>query len=341
MLERGGYDQPRSEVTADVPAFLPGLPAGVTPDRLALAYWLVSPENPLTARVAVNRAWQTLFGRGLVSTPEDFGRQGETASHPELLDTLARDFVEGGWDTKALHRRLVMSSTYRQSAARETGAFREDPDNVLIGRSARHRLPAWMLRDQALALAGLLVDDRGGPPVRPYQPEGVWAEATFGQIRYSPDSGESLYRRSLYVFWRRIVGPTIFFDGARRQTCEVRPGRTNTPLHALVTLNETAYVEAARVFAERVHRSADGDRARVSWAFRAATARTPEPHELELLVGRLTLAREHFEAHPEEASALLGVGEALPDPKIEPAELAAHAVVCGVILNLDEVLTRP
>ncbi len=340
-LERGGYDQPREEVAPGVPAFLPPLPEGAPRNRLTLARWLVSGEHPLTARVTVNRIWQRLFGRGLVATPEDFGRQGEAPSHPELLDFLAQRFVASGWDLKALHRDILLSSAYRQSSRVAPWHLEEDPDNARLTRQSRHRLPSWMLRDQALALSGLLVGDLGGPPVRPYQPEGVWAEATFGTIRYNPDSGDALHRRSLYVFWRRIVGPTVFFDGARRQTCEVRPSRTSSPLDALTTLNETAYVEAARRFGARAAGQATSTEERVSWAFRAATARDPEAEELAILVARYEEALTWARQRPEEARALLSVGESALGSDAPPAELAALAVVCGVVLNLDEVLTRP
>jgi hypothetical protein len=341
LLERGGYDQPRHEVQPGVPAFLPPLPEGAPRNRLTLARWLVSGEHPLTARVTVNRVWQRLFGRGLVATPEDFGRQGEAPSHPELLDHLARRFVESGWDLKALHRDILLSSTYRQSSRVQPWHLEEDPSNARLTRQSRHRLPSWMLRDQALALSGLLVGDLGGSPVRPYQPEGVWAEATFGTIRYNPDSGDALYRRSLYVFWRRIVGPTVFFDGAKRQTCEVRPSRASSPLHALTTLNETAYVEAARKLGERALAAADGTRAQLAWAFRAATARAPKPEELAILEGRHAEALEWYDAHPGDADALLAVGASPVESSASRSLLAAHAVVCGVLLNLDEVLTRP
>src|SRR5690606_33327634 len=222
ILERGNYQQPGAIVTAGTPAFLPKLPTEGDPDRLALANWLVDGKHPLTARVAVNRAWQTFFGRGLVATTEDFGRQGDRPSHPQLLDWLAQQFVESGWDVKQLHRLIVTSRTYRQSATASPEAFARDPNNELLARSSRHRLPAWMLRDQALALSGRLVTQVGGTPVNPYQPEGIWAEATFDTIRYQQGQGDDLYRRSLYVFWRRIVGPTVLFDTQARQACVVK-----------------------------------------------------------------------------------------------------------------------
>lgn len=342
MLTKGLYSAPMEDpVDPGVPSFLPEFPADAPRNRLTLARWLVDPAHPLTARVTVNRYWQTFFGRGLVATTEDFGRQGSRPTHPELLDWLAVRFVSSGWDVKALHKLIVMSATYRQSSAVTTAAVERDPQNLLLSRSPRFRLPSWMLRDQALALSGLLVPQIGGPSVRPYQPEGIWADATFGKIRYQQDQGASLYRRSLYIFWRRIVGPTMLFDAGKRQTCEVKPTITNTPLHALTTLNETSYVEAARVMGQRVIHEVDGDpRSRIRYAFRLATAREPANEELELLETRWRAIRAEYAAQPGQAAALLEVGAAPRDTKLEPAEHAAYAVICSLLLNLDEVLTR-
>lgn len=349
ILSGGGYDQPRGEpLEADVPAFLPPLPErsveeGETPrraNRLDLAEWLLDPEHPLTARVIVNREWQKFFGRGLVATPEDFGRQSSAPSHPELLDYLATQFVVNGWDLKALHREILLSSTYRQSVHFDADLDADDPANVELRRAPRHRLPAWMLRDQALALAGIINLEQGGPGVRPYQPDGVWAEATFDTIRYTQDQGDALYRRSLYVFWRRIVQPTFFFDTGKRQLCEVGAGRTNTPLHALVTLNETAYVEAARLFAERAWRNGEDLGERLDWAWFAATGRTPDADELETLARRWNEVHLHYLAQPDEAEALLSVGARPRDAELMAPDLAALTVVCSLILNLDEVLCR-
>jgi hypothetical protein len=222
------------------------------PDRLELAQWLVSPTNPLPARVTVNRLWQQFFGVGLVKTSEDFGLQGERPSHPELLDWLAIEFVESGWDVKALIRTVVLSATYRQSSQSSPENRERDPENRKLSRGPRFRMSSPMIRDMALASAGLLTERVGGTAVNPYQPAGVWEETTFGNKRYTQDHGEALYRRSLYVFWRRIIGPTLFFDVANRQTCTVKTPRTNVPLHALLTLNDTGYVEAARVLAQQV-----------------------------------------------------------------------------------------
>ena len=267
VLERGTYNKPtKIEVQPGTPTFLPTLPVSTTkpvrPNRLMLARWLVDPAQPLPARVTVNRYWQTFFGKGIVKSTEDFGNQGEKPSHPKLLDWLATQFIQGvtlpgkpkskAWDVKALHKLIVMSATYRQTSRISSELLKRDPENILLARSPRYRMPSWMLRDQALAISGLLVKKLGGPPVKPYQPPGIWGDATFGKIRYKQDKGENLYRRSMYIFWRRIVGPTMFFDGSKRQTCDVKPTRTNTPLHALTTLNDVTYVEAARVMAQRV-----------------------------------------------------------------------------------------
>ncbi len=340
ILERGNYAAPGEPVTAATPAFLPPVPAGPA-DRLTLARWLVDDDHPLTARVAVNRAWQTITGRGLVRTSEDFGRQGERPTHPQLLDWLARWFVDSGWNTKALHRLIVTSATYRQSASAPAASFRDDPGNAQLARSSRLRLPAWMLRDQAIALSGRLVDRLGGEPVRPYQPAGVWAEATFGTIRYEQDDGDALYRRSLYTFWRRIVGPTVFFDTPPRQTCVVRRSTTNTPLHALTTLNETGFVEAARGLAARAHAAGTDTRSRLRWMFFAATARDPDASELAELERRHDEARRTFIADPARADALLGVGDAPVGGGVDRPMLAASTVLASIVLNLDEVLTRP
>jgi len=338
ILERGNYQQPQQVVQTGTPAFLP--PLAGKPNRLALARWLVSGKHPLTARVAVNRAWQTFFGRGLVATTEDFGRQGDRASHPQLLDWLANDFVSNGWNVKRLHRQIVTSRTYRQSSAASANAFRDDPDNVLLGRSQRHRLPAWMLRDQALALSGKLAALVGGKPVNPYQPEGIWSEATFGTIRYMRGNGDDLYRRSLYVFWRRIVGPTVFFDTQTRQQCVVRRSITNTPLHALTTLNETGFVESARGLATRAFHAGDTADARITWLLRAAAARAPTSAEHKVLRARLDQSIRHFTDNAAAATQLLEVGDAAPDASIPAAELAGLCIIASIVLNLDEVLTR-
>jgi hypothetical protein len=266
--------------------------------------------------------------------------QGEAPSHPELLDWLATEFVAHGWDMKAVHRWIVTSATYRQSS-RLTGAMHErDPENRLLARGPRQRLPSWMLRDQALAAAGLLVEKIGGPAVKPYQPEGIWEEATFGKKTYKQDHGAALYRRSLYVFWRRIVGPTTFFDAGARQVCTVKVAPTNTPLHALVTLNDTAFVEAARVFAQGISVAADDDASRLEYAFRVLTLRSPASKEKTLLLARLEKLRGQFAADPAAALQLASVGEAARPESLDPVEHAAWTALCSLLMNLDEVLSK-
>jgi mono/diheme cytochrome c family protein len=357
MLVRGAYNKPAEKAAASFPTALQTPdPKRQTPsptNRLELARWLVAPENPLSARVTVNRFWQQFFGTGLVKTAEDFGVQGEKPSHPELLDWLATEFVRTGWDVKQLARTIVTSATYRQSSKdsplaadvkKRTGSdtlYQLDPENRLLARGPRYRLPSWMLRDQALAASGLLVEKLGGPPVRTYQPPGIWEEATFGTKRYTQDHGEALYRRSVYVFWRRIIGPTIFFDVAARQTCAVKTPRTNTPLHALATLNDTTYVEAARAMAERVLLTGDAaDDARIEHAFRLATARKPSAMEMQVLSASLTRLQAQYSSDREAAAKLLAVGESKRSEKLDATAHAAWTGLCSLLLNLDEVVTK-
>jgi hypothetical protein len=342
VLLRGQYDKPGEKVTAAVPAGLGALPPGVKNDRLGFARWLVDPANPLTARVAVNRYWQILFDTGLVKTLEDFGTQGEPPRHAELLDWLATEFVRTGWDVKALLRTLVTSATYRQSSRVTPAHLRKDPENRLLARGPRSRLPAEMVRDQALAVSGLLVEQLGGPSVRPYQPPGLWKELT-GTEDYVQDHGQKLYRRSLYTFWKRTVPPPqmITFDAAGRETCVVRGTRTNTPLQALTLMNDATYVEAARLLAQRVLTEAGPSAEdRLTSAFRLATARRPGPTELNILLEGL---RAHLEAYGRDRQAardLLRVGELRPDERLDVRELAAYTAVAGLLLNLDEVITK-
>ncbi len=341
ILIKGAYDKFGDKVTHGTPAFLPKLPAEAPPNRLALARWLVSPEHPLTARVTVNRYWQTFFGRGLVKSVDDFGVQGEKPTHPELLDWLAREFIESGWDVKHLHRLIVTSATYLQDSKLAPGIAERDPENKLLSHGPRYRLPSWMLRDQALAVSGLLVEKEGGPPVKVYQPDGVWEDATFGQIKFTQDHGEALYRRSLYIFWRRIVAPTLFFDTANRQNCTVKTARTNTPLHALVTLNDITYVEAARAFAERLLKQGGGtDAERIAYGFRLCTARSPGEKDAAILAGSLARFRQEFSADPASAAKLIATGESKPDANLGAAELAAHTSLALLLLNLDETLSK-
>jgi cytochrome c553 len=342
VLTRGQYDHPGARVSPGVPASLPPLPPGVRPDRLGLARWLTDPAHPLTARVAVNRHWQMLFGTGLVRTADDFGTQGEPPSHPELLDWLATEFVATGWDVKAALRRVVTSSTYRQSSRAPAALRARDPENRLLARGPRLRLPAEMIRDQALAASGLLVERLGGPSVKPYQPEGLWrdlAEVT----DYPQGHGPDLYRRGLYTFWKRTVAPPsmLTFDAATRETCAVRESRTNTPLQALTLLNDVTYVEAARALARRaIDEGGPSARGRVARAFRLATAREPDAAELAVLLDGYRAHLARYRDDVASARALATAGESRPAAGLDPAELAATSVVAGVILNLDETITK-
>jgi mono/diheme cytochrome c family protein len=341
ILIKGAYDKFGDKVAWGTPAVLPPLPADAPKNRLALARWLVSPGHPLTARVTVNRYWQTFFGRGLVKTIGDFGVQGEKATHPELLDWLAREFIDSGWDVKHMMRLIVTSATYRQSSVIPPGMAERDPENKLLARGPRFRIASWMLRDQALAASGLLVEKLGGPPVKVYQPANIWEDASFGQIKYTQDHGDALYRRSLYIFWRRIVAPTLFFDEANRQQCTVKAGRTNTPMHALVTMNDVTYVEAARALAERMlKQGGESDASRLAYGFRLCTAHAPTEKEAGLLAASLERFREAYRADEEAAKQLIAAGESKPDTNFPAPELAAHTSVALLLLNLDETLTK-
>jgi mono/diheme cytochrome c family protein len=351
VLTKGLYNKPADKVSAGVPASLPPLPDGAPRNRLTLARWLVSPENPLTARVVVNRYWQRFFGVGLVKTVEDFGVQGERPGNPELLDWLACEFMSptkpgdgrplaSPWSLKHLVRLIVTSATYRQSSKVTPALAERDPENRLLARGPRFRMPSWMIRDQALAASGLLVERLGGPPVHPYQPPGVWEEATFGLKKYPQGHGDDLYRRSVYTFWRRIIGPTMFFDSAARQTCTVKQTRTNTPLHALATLNDITYVEAARALAQRAMLAETDDGKRVELAFRLVLARRPTAEEAKVLLAGLGRLRQQYAADPAAAKKLLAVGESKRDETLAPVEHAALTGLCLTILNTDEALTK-
>jgi hypothetical protein len=342
ILQRGSYDKPGEKVEPGVPAVLNlPLPADMPNNRLALAKWLTHPANPLTARVTVNRYWQTFFGTGLVKTVEDFGLQGEKPSHPELLDWLATQFVSSGWDVKAMHRLIVTSNTYRQSSKVTPELLEKDPGNRLLARGARYRLSSFALRDGALATGGLLVEKLGGPPVKPYQPPGVWEEMSLDQIKYAPDRGEALYRRSVYTFWRRTVAPTTMFDVPARTVCSVRQVRTNTPLHALALLNDTTYVEAARNLAEKLLLDpAATDGQRIERAFRLVTARKPGDVEQKILGDALTRLRGQYSADKDAAGKLVSVGEKPRDGKVDVVEHAAWTALVSTMLNLDEAITR-
>jgi hypothetical protein len=347
VLARGDYRNPTEKVQPGVPAMLPPLPKDAPLNRLTLARWLVDPNHPLTARVAVNRFWQMYFGYGIVKTQEDFGVQGEPPVHPELLDWLATEFVRTGWDVRAMQRLIVTSATYRQSS-NETAALRErDPDNRLLARASRFRFQAETIRDTALAASGLLNRQIGGPSVRPYQPPGLWEEMAFGEgyagQTYEQSSGKDLYRRGMYTVWKRTVPPAslAIFDAPDREKCTARRAQTNTPLQALVLMNDPTYVEAARALAQRaLLEGGKDDKSRVIYAFRLATARRPTGKEIGVLRDLLAGRRKSFAADRRSAVRLIDLGESGRDTRLDAAELAAWTTVASVILNLDETITR-
>ena len=345
VLDRGMYDQPRERVAAGVPAALPPLAASLPRNRLGLARWLVDDANPLTSRVTVNRFWQQVFGTGLVATSEDFGAQGDTPTHPELLDWLASEFRASGWDVKRFFRMLVTSATYRQSAAATPEKRERDPENRLLSRGPRFRMDAEMVRDYALAASGLLVRTVGGPSVRPYQPAGVWSTVAMTQSNtrlYRQDEGDRLYRRSLYTFWKRSAPPPSMeiFNAPTREHFTVRRERTNTPLQALVVMNDPQFVEASRHLAQRALRGADGFDARLDFVTARLVARSFD--DAERAVARRTYGRllEAYEADTDAAGELLAVGASAPDGALPAAESAAWTMLVNQVLNLDEVLNK-
>ena len=348
VLARGNYDQPGAKVTPGVPGVLPPLPPGVPANRLLLARWLVDPSHPLTARVAANRLWQLHFGAGLVPTPEDYGAQGEPPTHPLLLDWLATELMRLKWDVKAFQRMIVTSATYRASSKLTPVLLQKDPDNRLLARGPRLRLPAEMIRDQALAVSGLLVETVGGPSVKPYQPEGIWDEIAGGSTGaykkgYEQGTGDHLYRRSLYSFWRRTIHPPGMevFDAPSREVCSARRERTNTPLQALTLMNDVTYVEAARSLAQRLIREGGPtDEERMGYGFRLVTSRQARPAEIEVLTSGLRRHRSTYENDPDAARKLVRVGQSQLDPEMDAVELAAHTALANGLLNLDETIHR-
>ena len=343
VLNRGRYDAPGKQVQANVPTCFPSLPDNAERNRLALARWLVDPAHPLTARVAVNRVWQLLFGQGLVRTGEDFGSQGEKPSHPQLLDWLAVELPQAGWDSKRLQRWIVSSATYRQESRVSADQLEADPENRWLGRGARYRMSAHMIRDQALAASGLLTQQLGGASVRPYQPAGLWVELTLEESRYVQDKGPDLYRRSLYTYWKRTVAPPsmLVMDAAPRETCTVRTSRTNTPLQALTLMNDVTFVEASRALAERALLEGGPDDAqRLTHAFRLVTSRRPSSRELQVLKSALQFHRQQYRDEPDRAQKLIESGDSTPDPSLNATDLAAHTLVMNMLLNLDEAITR-
>jgi hypothetical protein len=343
ILERGEYLKPKEKVAFSTPAFLPPLPAGAPHNRLGLAQWLVMPEHPLTARVQVNRIWQHYFGAGIVKTAEDFGVQSEYPVHGPLLDWLAVEFRERGWSMKSLHKLIVMSATYRQSSRTTAELHARDAENRLYARASRFRMPSLLLRDWALAASGLLDARIGGAPVYPYQPDAVWEALAITKERdftYPQSTGSDLYRRSLYTFWRRTVGPANMFDASNRQTCRVRSATTSTPLHALTTLNDPTWVEAARVLAEHCLKSHATLDARLTEAFRRVVCRPVTDADLKALRRAFERQSAVYQAAPEAAKQLLSVGASRRDESLNPTEHAALSAVCLAILNLDEAMTR-
>ncbi len=340
VLERGQYDKPGKAVTPDVPTAIAPWPAEAPYNRLGFAKWLVSEENPLTARVAVNRLWQQCFGEGLVRTVDDFGSQGEPPTHPELLDWLAVTFRESGWDVKAMLKRIVLSRTYRQESRIR---IKTDPENRLFARGPSGRLSAEMLRDQALSVSGLLVATIGGPSVKPYQPPGLWEAVSYnGEETYLPDTGDGLWRRSIYTYVKRQAPPPILltFDGPTREKCTVRRACTNTPMQALLLLNDPTFVEAARLLAARTLALPGGDAEKLRDLWRRVLCRDADDAELALLLGLLNRQRERFAKTPAAAEELLAIGKAQHDAKLNPYELAAWTVVVQTVLNLDEAVTK-
>jgi hypothetical protein len=344
VLLRGAYDQKGERVEPASPRLLPPMPKSGRTDRLALARWLVSPENPLPARVIMNRWWLTLLGTGLVRTTEDFGSQGEPPSHPELLDWLAREFVDSGWDQKHMVRLLVTSATYRQASQVHPETLTKDPDNRLLSRGPRFRWSAEIIRDSALASSGLLIETQGGASVKPYHPPGLYEQVVAGSSAntYEQDHGTALYRRTLYTYWKRSVpNPALLlFDRPFRETCVTRRSRTSTPLQALNLLNDPTYVEAARFLAQRLIRETPDADSRIRSAFLRILGRHPSDREHRILSLGLKRTQEHFTQNPSAASQLLTVGESKADATLDPIELASWTLTAGSILNLEETLTR-
>jgi len=346
ILMRGQYNKLGDEVEANAPAALHPLPEDAPKNRLGLAMWLVDKRNPLTPRVSVNRFWQEVFGQGIVRTTEDFGLMGAAPSHVELLDWLAADFRDSGGDVHRLFKLMLSSATYRQAASVSPDKLEKDRDNALLSRGPRFRMDAEMVRDYALTVSGALSKKLYGPSVRPYQPEGIWDVVGLpnGDTRnYVQDKGESLYRRSMYSFWKRMAHPPSLdiFNAPSRDVSCVRRERTNTPLQALVTLNDTQFVEAARLLAENALRSSGANEQKsLDYIFQRALQREPSDKEREILLGSRKDFMTHYTAQPEDAKALLSVGERTSDPSLAAPLLASWTMVCNEVLNLDELLNK-
>ncbi len=341
ILNRGVYDQPGDTVDPGVPAALPPLPEDYPANRLGFAQWLVSRENPLTARVVVNRLWRDLFGTGLVKTTEDFGVQGERPSHPELLDWLAVEFMDSGWDLQHVLGLMLTSNTYQQSSKVAEGLRNRDPENRLLARGPRFRLPAEMIRDQALAVSGLLHQEVGGPSVKPYQPEGLWADFASDK-NYELSEGKDLYRRSLYTYWKRTVPPPMMinFDAAGREACDEALRRTNTPLQALNLMNDVTFVEAARVMAQGLLEQVQTDEEALELAYQKLFSRSPSAEESGILLASQSQYESRFSADPDAAQSLIGFGESPVDVSLPVSKLASWTMTCSTLMNLDETVSK-
>ena len=345
VLERGQYDQRREKVEPSTPAFLPEFPKDAPKNRLGFARWLLLKDHPLTSRVTINRIWQRFFGTGIVKTAEDFGSQGEWPSHPQLLDHLAYKFMNEGWNVKGMIKYILMSDAYKQDSSITDKALKIDPYNRLLSRGPRFRLDAEMLRDNALAVSGLLINKIGGNPVKPYQPDGVWKAVAYvgSNTRiFKRDKGEKLYRRTMYTFIKRTAPPPMMaaFDAPNRESCTVRRERTNTPLQALQMMNDIQYIEAARVLAANVLKEVKDDNKRLEKLFRLLTARYPNAKELEIISTSLKNMKDEYKGKPENAAELLKLGEAPLDSTLDPLELASWTMLANQLLNLDEVITK-
>ena len=346
VLELGQYDRRGEAVPAGVPDVLNPMASGSPQNRLGFAQWLVDPAHPLTARVAVNRYWQQIFGTGIVKTAEDFGTQGEWPTHPALLDELAREFIESDWNVKSMLRLLLTSATYRQSANLSESLRERDPENRLLARGPRYRLDAEEIRDQALAVSGLLVDKVGGPSVYPYQPAGLWLELNNRpglSKEYKPGQGNALYRRGMYTFWKRtVLSPMLkTFDAPGREFCTVRRSRTNTPLQALLLLQGPQFVEAARQLSARMMiEGGESPESRISLGFELVTARQPNPQELKIMTQLYQERLRQFQQNQETALNMLNVGESPRDTRLDVAEHAAWMAIARLLLNLDETINK-
>ena len=346
ILNRGLYNSPGAKVYPGTPEKIYEFGEEYSNNRLGLSNWLFSENNPLTARVAVNRYWQMIFGRGIVDTPDDFGAQGSLPSHPELLDWLAVEFINSGWDIKKILKIMVMSATYQQDSKTDSASLAFDPNNKWLGRGGQQRLTAEMLRDQALKMSGLLVEKIGGPSVKPYQPEGLWTQVSSGgryQRKYMVGNGEDLHRRSLYTYWKRISPPPamLIFDADPRGTCNIKRQTTNTPLQALVLLNDPQFLNASRALAQRMIKNGGTNlKQRINYAFQWATSRKPENEEIEILQNLFLIEKEEFEKYPSRANAFINDNQIKDIDKFDSVELAAYAVIASTIINLSESLQK-